>query len=216
MGGISLRFGMGYAILPATASLASRTSHATTFVTSAPERSNGYYQAVGKCCSAGRYCPRLGNCGCLPLSFRSGLPSPSVQRTTRMRSSDMPITLCRRFWYSREEEVTVDEDGFQWLLRTEFTQHINAHVVDLAQLRSLACLALLGEPSSGKSTALGVCTEGNTSRLARGPVTLSVEQRLAVASRLAALTVLCGRTGIWLGAQITCADKSLADVTTVL
>jgi len=302
----------------------------------------------------------------------------------------MPTTLCRRFWYSREDELTVDEDGFLWLPRNEFTQHVNAHVVDLAQLRSLACLALLGEPGSGKSTALGVekeavvadgeavvdvdlgsvasdeslaravfggavwgrwregqcltifldaydecrlslrnvgqvlirelkalptrdrislrlacrtavwpaylddqlrqlwnedyrvynlaplqrsdastiavdcgvaddkafleaianadampfatsplsvqtlahiyrqtgtlparrsqfyeqgclalCTEGNISRQARGAATLTAEQRLAVASRLAALTVLCGRTGIWLGAQTMCADNSL-------
>lgn len=79
-----------------------------------------------------------------------------VQRTTRMRSPDMPITICNRFWYSSDQDVTVDDDGFLWLRRGELTQHINADVVNLAQLRNVACLALLGEPGSGKSTALGV------------------------------------------------------------
>jgi hypothetical protein len=68
----------------------------------------------------------------------------------------MPTTVCNRFWYSSDQDVTVDEDGFLWLPRGELTQHINANVVNLAQLRNVACLALLGEPGSGKSTSLGV------------------------------------------------------------
>jgi hypothetical protein len=50
---------------------------------------------------------------------------------------------------------------------------------------------------------LALCTEENPSRRASGKVgELSGPQRLAVAGRLAALTVLCGKTGIWLGGEV--------------
>lgn len=49
---------------------------------------------------------------------------------------------------------------------------------------------------------LALCTEHNLSRRAAGLLgSLSPPQRLAVAGRLAALTLLCGKVGVWLGPE---------------
>jgi hypothetical protein len=59
----------------------------------------------------------------------------------------------KRFWCPREGRIQLDEDGFLLEPESEVAAYYDPGVVPFEKIAALPCLALLGEPGLGKSTA---------------------------------------------------------------
>ena len=59
-----------------------------------------------------------------------------------------------RFWCPREGSINLSDGGFLFDPESEHAEHVAPDVVPFAQISHLPCLALLGEPGIGKSTAM--------------------------------------------------------------
>ena len=60
----------------------------------------------------------------------------------------------KRFWCPREGKLNLSDDGYLWDPDSEFGPIYNPDVVPFGSIFNLPCLALLGEPGIGKSTAM--------------------------------------------------------------
>jgi hypothetical protein len=60
----------------------------------------------------------------------------------------------KRFWCAREGRLNLYDDGYLWDPDSEFGSIHNPGVVSFDALSQTPCLALLGEPGMGKSTAM--------------------------------------------------------------
>ncbi len=59
-----------------------------------------------------------------------------------------------RFWCPREGKLNLSDDGYLWNPDMEFGSIYNPDVVPFESISKFSCLALLGEPGMGKSTAM--------------------------------------------------------------
>jgi hypothetical protein len=66
----------------------------------------------------------------------------------------------KRFWCPREGRIQLDEDGFLLDPESEVAAYYDPGVVPFEKIAVLPCLALLGEPGLGKSTAKGTEVKG--------------------------------------------------------
>ena len=60
----------------------------------------------------------------------------------------------KRFWCPREGKLNLSDDGYLWDPDSEFGSIYNPDVVPFESISNFPCLALLGEPGMGKSTAM--------------------------------------------------------------
>lgn len=60
----------------------------------------------------------------------------------------------RRFWCPREGAINLSDEGFLFDPENRHAKYVASDVVPFEQVSHLACLALLGEPGIGKSTAM--------------------------------------------------------------
>jgi hypothetical protein len=60
----------------------------------------------------------------------------------------------KRFWHPISESVSLSDDGFLYDPDAELGGQLNPHAVPWERIHDAPCLALLGEPGIGKSTAL--------------------------------------------------------------
>ena len=60
----------------------------------------------------------------------------------------------KRFWFSREGRCSLDDDGFPVDPESGLARYFATDAVPFESIASRQCLVLLGEPGSGKSTAL--------------------------------------------------------------
>lgn len=60
----------------------------------------------------------------------------------------------KRFWCPREGKLNLSDDGYLWDPDPEFGSIYNPDVVPFETISKFPCLALLGEPGMGKSTAM--------------------------------------------------------------
>src|SRR5438874_2434731 len=60
----------------------------------------------------------------------------------------------KRFWCPREGKLNLSDDGYLWDPDSEFGSIYNPDVVPFESISKFPCLALLGEPGMGKSTAI--------------------------------------------------------------
>ena len=74
-----------------------------------------------------------------------------------------------RFWVPLGEEISLADSGFLPDPTDEFSALYNEHAAELDDLDELSCLVLLGEPGSGKTTALEADLERQRMRGVRRP-----------------------------------------------
>ena len=60
----------------------------------------------------------------------------------------------KRFWCPREGKLNLSDDGYLWDPDLDFGSIYNPDVVSFESISKFPCLALLGEPGIGKSTAI--------------------------------------------------------------
>ena len=60
----------------------------------------------------------------------------------------------KRFWCPREGKLNLSDDGYLWDPDSEFGSIYDPDVVPFESISKFPCLALLGEPGMGKSTAM--------------------------------------------------------------
>jgi predicted NACHT family NTPase len=60
----------------------------------------------------------------------------------------------RRFWCPRDAAFSFSDGGYLYDPESEYGRVVNPHVVTFGDICAVPCLALLGEPGIGKSTAL--------------------------------------------------------------
>lgn len=60
----------------------------------------------------------------------------------------------KRFWCSREGTLSLGDGGYLSDPDSEYAEYLNADVKAYSCIRSTPCLALLGEPGIGKSSAM--------------------------------------------------------------
>lgn len=60
----------------------------------------------------------------------------------------------KRFWCPRDGKLNLSDDGYLWDPDSEFGSIYNPDVVPFDSISKFSCLALLGEPGMGKSTAM--------------------------------------------------------------
>ncbi|KKN15725.1 hypothetical protein LCGC14_0983150, partial [marine sediment metagenome] len=60
----------------------------------------------------------------------------------------------KRFWCTREGSIDLSDAGFLFDPESEYAKYVPSDIVAFEQIAHLPCLALLGEPGIGKSTAM--------------------------------------------------------------
>jgi len=60
----------------------------------------------------------------------------------------------KRFWCSRTGNISLNDNGFMLDPGTDYAFYKNNDVIPFEKIEHIPCLILLGEPGSGKSTAL--------------------------------------------------------------
>lgn len=60
----------------------------------------------------------------------------------------------KRFWCSRAGTISLNDNGFLTNPESEYAHYYNTDVVAFEAIQKIPCLILLGEPSSGKTTAI--------------------------------------------------------------
>ena len=85
----------------------------------------------------------------------SGIVLPLIGR--EWNTADGTIAMkypWKRFWCPRDGAINLSDEGFLFDPESEHAKYIAPDVVAFESISHLPCLALLGEPGIGKSTAL--------------------------------------------------------------
>lgn len=84
----------------------------------------------------------------------------------------------KRFWCPREGKLNLSDSGYLWDPDSEFGSIYNPDVVPFGSISNVPCLALLGEPGIGKSTAMQSQKESIDREVAeRGDASLWIDLR---------------------------------------
>src|SRR5437762_2763080 len=83
----------------------------------------------------------------------------------------------KRFWCPREGHLNLSDGGFLIDPAGEYGSSLNPDVVSYDKIQSTPCLVLLGEPGTGKSTALTQHKKSTDESLMDDDESLSIDLR---------------------------------------